>query len=93
MSNLIPPIAPPMSPSLRVRLYGAFSWVGGFLFLAFVTVGALESQGIDVSTPVTAALGVASALLNGIDVWLKLVAKSNVPDTGQPFDDTDLTLG
>lgn len=88
MSNLVPPVVPPMSPALRDRLYGVFSWIGGVVFLAFLVVGALAAQGIDVPNKVTAALAVASALLNGIDVWLKLVAKSNVPavERDEPID-------
>lgn len=82
MSALTPPVVPPMSPRLREQLYAGFAWLGGIVFLAFIVVGALATYGIDVPNKVTAALGVASALLNGIDVWLKIVARTNVPATG-----------
>lgn len=81
MSNLTPPVVPPMTPKFRDRLYGVFSWVGAVVFVGFLVVGALVAQDVEVPKSVTATLGVASAVLNGIDVWIKRVAKSNVPAT------------
>ena len=93
MSNLTPVPVPPMSPRVRDRLYGIFSWLALGIATALAIVGSAIGLGVDVPQEIPTWLAVAQTGVGTAWGYLGFVAKANVPDTGQPFDDTDLTLG
>lgn len=88
MSTPTPPVVPPMSPTLRERLYGIWGWIGAVLFLIGLVIAGITvtaaSMDLDVKLPTIVLLvyGVAVYVTQNVGTWLNFVAKANVPDTG-----------
>lgn len=90
MSTPTPPVVPPMSPTLRERLYGIWGWIGAALFLIGLVIAGITvtaaSMGLNIELPAAVLLvyGVAVYVTQNVGTWLNFVAKANVPDTGHP---------
>lgn len=93
MSNLVPLAVPPMSPQVRELLYGVFAWASLVVTTALSVIGAAIGLGVDVPTVIPTYLAITQTGIGTAWGFLGLVAKKNVPDTGQAFDDPDLELG
>lgn len=93
MSNLIPVAVPPMSPQVRELLYGVFAWASLIVTTSLSVVGAAIGLGVDVPDQIPTGLAITQTGIGTAWGFLGLVAKKNVPDSGEAFDDPDLELG